>query len=270
MLTVYIAVQLLKSASEQQFTYLSDPEWLELPWQGNPKKLRDKLLDVFAEGVNMIAEAEKLGELRDTGFLEAAVQISHRCWKVDAKLQEIYADLERSTLGPLYWPEFSTINNPADEPHLGRLFPVAFQFLNLKTAATCILYWTLCIITWSAMNKLYPAIYYVNESIRTASSGDSTCNGASLQSFDARQLPPLEHRADIMEMIRNVCQAVEFCMQEEMGNVGPKNIIFPVQVVIENLLGRPKYTRELVWAKAALEMIQERGFRIARYVTPTS
>jgi hypothetical protein len=64
-----------------------------------------------------------------------------RCWKVDSQLREFYTNLEEETLGPLYWPELSTeIEGVDTEMKLGKVFPVAFKFLDLHIAHLCLVY----------------------------------------------------------------------------------------------------------------------------------
>jgi hypothetical protein len=253
--------------AQHDFTYLAEPEWLEQAWNGSPKMVSDKLVDAFAEGVNIMAQAEQLASLKGTELITSVLTIISRCWEVDAKMQEIYRELETSTLGPLYWPEFSTLDNPADDSELGKVFPVAFHFLNLRMAGTCILYWALCIILWSGLTSLYSIIAKAgleNGSIATATSEDDSSDGLSPETFDIKQLPPLQHRADITELIWNICQSFEFCMQDEMRSMGPSTILFPLQIALGHLKARPQNPRELSWAAAALEMIYERGFRILK------
>lgn len=109
-------------------------------------------------------------------------------------------------------------------------------------ASTCVLCWTLCIILWSGLTKLYYAIATVdlaNDFIGTAPTGDGKGDGKPSKLFDMRQLPPLEQRIDTIDLIRNICQSFEFCMQDEMRSMGPSAIIFPLQVVIDHLKVRP-------------------------------
>ena len=53
---------------------------------------------------------------------------------------------------------------------------------------------------------------------------------------DVRDLRPLEHRLDWPNSAaKSICQATEYCMQEEMLALGPASLAPPIMIVAENL-----------------------------------
>jgi hypothetical protein len=128
---------------------LADPDWLSLPFKYQPKSKFQQLLDLVVKVPNIIADGYKMlkAPLEGTASLDAGVMLLfilglvNRCWKVDAQLREFYATLENETLGPVYWPELSTgIEGVDSESELGKVFPVAFKFLDMGMANICLIY----------------------------------------------------------------------------------------------------------------------------------
>ena len=108
-----------------------------------------QLLDLVVKVPNIIADGYRMlqAPIEGTAPLDASVmlpfilELVDRCWKVDSQLQGFYATLEKETLGPVYWPELSTeIEGVDTEIELGNVFPVAFKFLDMRMAHTCLIY----------------------------------------------------------------------------------------------------------------------------------
>jgi hypothetical protein len=219
---------------------------------------------------------------------EAADMLDH-CWKLDALLQEFYAELEASHPGPLYWPQFSNRDNPADDPELGKVFPVAFHFSNLKMAQTLIMYWAVLLMLYQGLNDLHGLVYMLKqqlgspitpvdsnnvslEEVETSTTSDGSRTGDTGQQasqsgtpttgLDWNNLPPLEHRVDILSIARNICQSVEYCMQDHMLGSGPAVVVAPLNIVLATLKSRPDFQREIYWAAAVVDEIRRKGMRI--------
>jgi hypothetical protein len=125
---------------------MSRPEWLEVPFRGHPKTPFHQLLDIVAPLPGIIEQGYHIRGSDPASRLIAMLGIIDSCWKIDAKLRRFYEELERTSLGPLYWPELSKDENPADDAELGKVFPVAFHFLNPRMAHICMLYWATLVI----------------------------------------------------------------------------------------------------------------------------
>jgi hypothetical protein len=258
-----------------------------LPWKHSTKGPFNQVLDFLSRAPDILRQADKLKDLKSYDLLLTSLKIVDLCWKLDADLQRFYDHLELSTSGPLYWPKLSTEGNPADDPEQGKVFPVAFHFSNLRMANAVMLYWATCLMLWSGLSQLYnliptilidrqtidyaadPFCYAPPNDLNYGTISDYENSPRSLNSirFDMTRLPPLDYRVDFMPMVRNICQSVEYCMQDEMLGLGPSSISAPLNIVIEHLKDHPKYmySRELPWARAALNRVRKGGLRILGY-----
>lgn len=278
-------MQIAQAIAQRRSTYLSDPDWMEVPWSNVPKTPFHQLLDIMVALPSIIEQGHHMRGLTSTSRLLTALEIIDRCWKMDAKLSQFYKELEKKSLGPLYWPELSNEENPSDDIQLGKVFPVAFHFLNPRTAHICMLYWATLIILWSGLSYMYKILatmrvdeilkniaHYCDENCSIASSKDAICKRKDqarklrLAFSDLEHLPPLEHRRDVVSIGRNICQSLEYCLLAEPRRLGPGLAYFPLKVAIEAFNDYPNCSRELLWAKSAMEKVSGRGIRLLKYL----
>ena len=279
-------MQIFQAIKSRQPIYLADPDWTDLPWKNIPKTPFDQLLDRTATLANLYVQGFKIEGLKSTSLLHAALEIATRCWKIEADLRHFYENLERANHGPLYWPKFSTDDNPADDAEHGKVFPVAFHFPNLKMAFTCMMYWASLNLAWAVLAQVYQLLRTQPDHDSAADSqADGLCHLCSEEDgihqncncgdesasnhatrFNINQLPPLEARIDVLSMARNICQSVEYCMQEEMKAMGPAATVIPLLAAIDVLASISHCSRELSWAKAAFARVNGRGFRLMNHL----
>jgi hypothetical protein len=275
--------QVIKSG---RATYLADTDWTELPWKNAPKKAFDQLLDMTAALANLFVQGIEVKSLESTSLLLTALKIVDRCWKIEAELRQVYKDFECASPGPLHWPELSTEENSTDDAELGKLFPVAFHFPNLMIAFTYMIYRASLILLWAVLSNIYEVLgnMRVHNGVLGSPAGGSclicsaadsshdicSCNermkAAHIAQFNVKELPPIEPRIDVLAATRDICQSLEFCMQQEMRGLGPAITVIPLMAVIDVLPIFPQCSRELAWAKAAFEKVNEKGFRLMRYL----
>ncbi|KAK9319480.1 hypothetical protein V1517DRAFT_310695 [Lipomyces orientalis] len=120
--------------------FVSSPLWVQGPWKDCPKRVLDRLIDCLAN--SSIQTIARFGS-GNSGSLLGSKQGTVR------NLQ---------TAGSLYWPTLSEVQNAAYNPAFGKVFPVAFQFQDLNTARTLMLYWSLAVMVWSGLCALYELI----------------------------------------------------------------------------------------------------------------
>ena len=268
-------LQILNALDKHQSTFLSTNVWLSKPWATTPKSPIDQIFDLCSFAPGIFEEADKLDGLPAHDSLHEMLKMVNRCWKIDADLEEVFSKLEASTLGPLYWPELAKGIGSIEDEELGKIFPVAFHFLNLKMSYTMMMYWGTALILWSGLCQLYQAIYKLDldsqdidcfclRCDKSKSDADNEAD-AHLHKFDISSLPPLEHRANFPSLARNICQSVEYCMQESMGQVGAFSAAAPLAIALDNLRNLPGCSREAAWAQAAMANIVARGLRILKY-----
>ena len=68
---------------------------------------------------------ETLTELDE--IFEGRVELIRRIWVLDSEMGK-WSELARSEANSSpYWPEFSLVDNAADDPQLGKVFPIAYR-----------------------------------------------------------------------------------------------------------------------------------------------
>jgi hypothetical protein len=251
---------------------------MSLPWSGRSKTLTDRLEDLFVSGLAVLEMSQKVGDYTSTKALLPALKVVDSCWRIDTELRAIWKDLSDSVEGPLFWPEFSTLDNPADD-ELGKVFPVAYVFPNLSVSHMCTLYWSICIILWGGMFHLYVALATMQppeEKDGSTSPESEGCNCTTAVHicnqyatlFDITALPPLQGR-DPLAPAQNICQSFEYCIRAENKGIGAASIAFPLQAAIGTLKEYPGRERELLWARSSNEVLNNKGFRILKYADST-
>lgn len=87
-------------------------------------------------------EFNSLETLIDTeAVFQRRIGLIHRTWAVDS-LVESWSELaRRESNSSQNWPEFSSVNNPADDPRLGKVFPIAYRFPDIRKARMCLYCW---------------------------------------------------------------------------------------------------------------------------------
>lgn len=229
-----------------------------------------QLPNVVADGYSAIAAVFGAAEFNNVDPKEAlskVLKVINSAWQLDAKFKTFYVEFEGELPGQLYWPELSqgTITT-SDEEELGKVFPVAFQFVNMKIAHICVLHWASTAILWAGMLYLYKVIIglQAQQAIIQPLDEESPIYDESYSppAFNMDQLPPLEHRADISANAKNICQSVEYSILNEDESPWTTRAVFPLKVAIEALHDTPGYEREEHWGIAAMEKILGGGVRI--------
>lgn len=202
-----------------------------------------EMANIVADGYSLLADPSVYAN--PVVLLAPMTALIQRSWKLDTRLQAFYKRLESQTTGPVYWSQLSKgFNNSIQGDMLDgiEVFPVAFQFQDIDTAHTCTRFWATNAILWSGMKFIYTLL--------------GTFSPAILA-----QIPPLEHRADVSALAKNICQSVEYFISRGKS-VGPVLTAFPLKVAIETLNDDVACGRELAWAKAAMERIAGSGVKI--------
>jgi hypothetical protein len=229
---------------------------------GHIKPLSHVLLDVQAEIASSLASGYALLSTpvaNPLSLLNQLLTLIHRFWELDDRLQDFYKQLQSQSSGPLYWPHLSNRSNKPVEfqgaGEEGEIFPVSFHFKDVDTCLNCMRYWATLTILWSGMKFSYTLLSSLNTSLPAAVSEISS------------QIPPLEHRADVAAMAKNICQSVEYLIAEN-SQTGTGRAMFPLKVAVEALgdMRESGCEREFEWAKGVIGRIAGRGARIMRHL----
>ena len=250
--------QILKALQPNYSTYLSEEPWIDGPWTDRPKRPMDALLDHLARAPGIFNQVHDLKKRAPHEILPTALLIIKQCWEVDRDMRTFYENLDGSIPGPLYWPEFSRTRGTADEK---ALFPISFHFPDLNIANILTIYWATSTILWSGMSQLYRLVQTLDS---TESTPKRDINGSSHS--DPSQLPSLDHRLDYRSPARNVCQSVEYCVQDQMLGFGISSVVAPLTILAESLRDDPKFGRENLWISQVLKRVDEQGIRILRHI----
>ena len=269
------SLQILYALERHQSTFLSTQIWLSKPWETVSKTFLDQIFDLCSLAPGIFEEADKLDGFPAHDSLHKMLKMINSCWKIDADLERVLFELEASTAGPLYWPERSVGLGPIEDEELAKVFPVALHFSDLKMAYTVMFYWAIALILWSGLCRLYQAVQQIDLNCLEIDCSCLSCdqktpnNNSStdthLHKFDLSKLPPLGHRANFPSIARNICQSVEYCMQESMGQFGAFSAAAPLSIALETLKNVPGCSGETAWAKAAMGKIVRRGLRLLKY-----
>jgi hypothetical protein len=245
-------------------TFLSNPEWREIPFSETELTPLDKLLDQILEAPAIMSLADELEKMKSPEeVLGKAVEIGKLCWKLDSNLQEFYDEIEASANGPMYWPLFATARVVAeDEQDEPNLFPVHYQFPDFRIATTLIFYWSTQLLLYSGMCHLYQLYDELGQAAKASEDGSPSATPPEdfVQSLGLGQL---EHRTDFLTPARHVCQSVEYCLADDLGF---SVLLGPLNIVINIMVEWPGHEREVKWAKDSLERLRRRGLEIVRFL----
>ncbi|KIN00042.1 hypothetical protein OIDMADRAFT_181273 [Oidiodendron maius Zn] len=172
------------------------------------------------------------------------IRLLHLCSSLNWQLLAWSGKLKTLVHGPLYWTVPSVAVNPADDPVLGRMFPLAFQFPSLIIAWYLLLYWSMLIL-------LYRTIQDIQKRLKS-----QVTRGITPQhSFDLQDTYRSELDSDnscpsddgIASLANNISQSFEYCYRTEHGTLGYQSTLFALWVVQGFYKSQPNRARELAW-----------------------
>jgi hypothetical protein len=174
------------------------------------------------------------------------IRLLELCSSLDGQLLGWNEKLKTQVQGQLYWTVPSVADNPADNPVVGRIFPLAFQFPSLSIAQLLLLYWSMLIL-------LYRTIQDIQQRLK----GQVTSGPAIQHSFDLHARDKSQCCSDhsdtsastdgISLLAKNVCQSFEYCYRSENGTLGLQSTVFPLWVAQNFYESQSDRDRELAW-----------------------
>jgi hypothetical protein len=203
------------------------------------------LLDLMIQLPSIMEELDKL-DISTTKVTErpTLIRLLQLCSNIDRQLLAWNEKLEKQGHGQLYWEVPSVANSPADDPILGQVFPLVFQFPNRRTAQLLLLYWSLLIL-------LYRTIQDIQKSLtRQVTSDIAMSHSFGLSNRDKRD-PYLEHNCPSNDQISlladNICQSFEYCYRAKNGTLGLQSTVFPLWVARNFYQSQSDKSRHLEW-----------------------
>jgi hypothetical protein len=217
-----------------------------VPWEILPKTIEQHLFDAIVDVPGIQEEFDLLETITHPHKLfQSQLQLIQRAWTVESALEK-WSELVRQESSPSqYWPEFSLVNNPADDPQLGKVFPIAYRFANIRTAQMYLYYWASKILLHRTLRLTYKAL---REQVNVCTAG----KGPSATDFDNTSydcyslaekeaswedgycgkpscvmafLPRCPDSSTLWENACNIAQSMEYCMSDEMGLLGSQLVV---------------------------------------------
>ena len=185
-------------------------------------------------------------------------------------MRSLYEAFEKSASGPLYWPELSKLESDLDDVASGKLFPVSFNFPAFFVAQINTTYWS------SMMAVHHEIMYSYNKltALELPKSPDSKAGSPQATSAEtgdglalSYQARALQHDAIWKAMIWNVCQSVEYHLQDKMGWPGLAGLLPPLtgaKSCLESV--HPEdWSREIAFITEAMgKIVQRFNFPVTR------
>jgi hypothetical protein len=211
-----VKMLLLGTSAFNRDTFLTRPEWIERPWKLFPKTPTDELFDLLFEYQAILQQSNEVSrEKNQTVLQEGFRDVLAKSLKVETAMRGVYEKFENSVSGLLYWPELSTLQSQHDNTKLGKVFPISFYFPVFFVAQVVTTCWTSMMAVHFLLMYAYNKFASLDPSTALSSTTD---NQASTRSgFLSRSR---EHRQKWETMAKNVCQSVEYFLQDKMGLLG--------------------------------------------------
>ncbi|KAI9814191.1 MAG: hypothetical protein M1827_003357 [Pycnora praestabilis] len=246
-------ISMILDIQRRKSSFWKDFAWLSDPWHGKTKSLLQKLIDsglmipIYLELIDLLASARDPGETH-----RLSMEVINKCWALDSNLRTWWENLLDQVPGPHYWTQLSAMANPTDNHENGKVFPVSFQFPNLRIAHTLLTYWSLSIIVNSSLLLTYRAI---------------SRNPLGRTIMDS--LPPLgdmQNGQGLQLLTDNVAQSMEYCMRTDHGTLGSQWAVFPLRTAIESY--RNFSPRKAAWCEAvSATLTKQKGLQYSESVS---
>ena len=175
------------------------------------------------------------------------IRLLRLCSSLNGQLLSWNEKLEKHVEGKLFWTVRSVANSPADDPILGRVFPLAFQFPSLRVAQLLLLYWSLLVL-------LYRTIQDIQKRLNRQEAGDTAkprsvaLNHREGREVFLKQNCPSDDQ--IAVLANNISQSLEYCYHTRNGTLGLQTTIFPFWVSRNFYESQSDRSRELAWCSA--------------------
>ncbi|KAF3014500.1 hypothetical protein E8E14_011241 [Neopestalotiopsis sp. 37M] len=257
-------------------SFLVEPSWKKLPWQ-TKKSHFDLLLDILLELPALYAGSDTVAmTVCHQDQLEKFLETIHEAQHIESRLTSWLATFESSVNGSLYSPELRNIENAQRTSKLLELFPVLFRFPAFYVGQNVVYYWLGLLIVHAHLCFMYNGLErLIAKSASFKDAGACMCNGspdnqgialtACLRHFKISMLPPLAHRRDWAKTTAyNICQSIDYFLQDDLRDFGPAAVI-PALAVVKTYwsLWPGDWTREIDWAQHMFREIKGRGSGIA-------
>ncbi|CAK7214266.1 hypothetical protein SCUCBS95973_002080 [Sporothrix curviconia] len=239
---------LFRSLYDSESSFLSTRDWQSLPYRVLHKNAYDELFDLLEMLPGLLAQVNAIkAEKHLPAMLTRTLTAIQQAWRIDKGFAAWYVRYDASVPGPLMVPRLSQMPSVTDNPSQGKLYPVAFDFSHFIVGQAMTLYWSGLVILYAFLSNSYKQLRRLVPAVHAAVESDCTCGCGDgdddddeeetrtmpicMRHFALDKLPPLGHRAYPRAMADQVCQSVEYFLQEDMGIFGGSMIYPPLLIV---------------------------------------
>jgi hypothetical protein len=175
------------------------------------------------------------------------IRLLQLCASLDEQLLAWHEKLKTQIQGKVYWTVPSVADNPADDPALERVFPLAFRFPSLRIAHLLLFYWSMLILLYRTIQDIQKRLKRLKMQLTRAT---TMRYNFDVQDRDRSELR-VEHNFPsddrIALLANNISQSLEYCYRTKNGTLGPQVSIFPLLVAQSFYKSQPDRDRQLAW-----------------------
>lgn len=197
-------ISTIRASTARKRSFLSEPQWLSVPWQNHPKNMLHKLVDVMVflpsifEGYDDVEtsidhDPDETRRKRQCLFL--------KCVDLSAQLERWYTRFCAEAKGRPLWH-----TSMPDDPLYP--FPHLFSFDDPQVAYTMMIYWTCSLVI---REILYQTQHELSRDI------PDICNTKNLPNY-----------VEPGYFAVNIAQTLTYFMHPDMAGLGPSLALFPL------------------------------------------
>jgi hypothetical protein len=224
---------------------LAGLEWQRCANEPESHDLYCHLLDLMIQLPSIMEELDMLAmSINKAAERPALIRLLQLCSSLNGQLLAWNKKLENQVQGQLYWMVPSVASSPADDPILGRVFPLVFQFPSLRTAQLLLLYWSLLVLLFRTIQDIQKRLN-MQATSETALQTNFAPTYTDRRELCNEQICPSNDQ--IAVLANNISQSFEYCYRTKHGTLGLQTTVFPLWVVRNFYESQSDRSRELVW-----------------------
>jgi Fungal specific transcription factor domain/Fungal Zn(2)-Cys(6) binuclear cluster domain len=224
---------IIRASTARKACFLSQPQWLTIPWRNHRKNMQHKLVDIMVfmpVVLEMYDNVQESSEADTEGRRRGGKALLDKCAALNERLENWYTKLCAEAKGRPLWH-----TTPSDDPSYP--FPDLFSFHDHNVGYTIMLYWTCSLMIQATMLQVYRLL-------------NETPGGF----HEADEL--LEHINPRVHAV-NIAQSLPYFLVPDMGALGPNLALFPMGMAFAFLLApdRPSFAADTVALKSTGSMV---------------
>ncbi|KAJ5334588.1 hypothetical protein N7452_006991 [Penicillium brevicompactum] len=234
-----------------------EPSWMEIPWEGMQKTPRDRVTDCLAQAPAILEQVGSLIHMSPAQQSSLLQKLISECSHIDEQIDNIYEDMQLSAASALYWPVELQLDSVTGLQGATTLFPVVLCFQNIQIATTLVLLWATRTMLWAGLTNMYQHLEVITPC-------ESFSPSPSLELLSGSN--PAVRCKDYILMAHQVCQSVEYFLNDEMMLSGALSVSPALGIVADSLCNRPGHAEEIAWIQRAMGLARRKGMGVLEHV----